>query len=244
MITFFLEDSFDNIVKGVSLIMGKNLIPDRTIKRGDFYQQGIFDENYYPDELVTDEECKDILTKIPAEVLSDGYISFHRGDVNILRYIMLYIAHCLKKPQDAGNVTVDCVLVVRKSVKKVLSEVHRMKGFVRFEQLSDGSWYAPVAPRHNILPLIYKHFVNRFPEEKWVIHDTVRNSGACYDGHNIIFGGLRLELSPEKARQESEYQRIWKVFFEKIAVEGRKNPDLQKSKVPVFYRKNMPEFYK
>lgn len=241
LVTFFVEDSFDEILKGAFLISEKGIVPDRIVKRGDLYQQTVFDDNYYIDELVTDEECKKILDTAK-EVLNDAYISFQRGDKNILKEIMLYIAHYLKNPLDINNITIDYILEVKASVKKVTSETHRMKGFIRFQELSDGTLYAEIAPKHNVLPLIYKHFVNRLPSQIWVIHDTLRDSGVFYDGQNALLGKLELKSVYEKSSEEMKYQKIWKSFFEKITVEGRENKNLQKSKVPIFYRKNMTEF--
>lgn len=242
MVTFFIEDNFEGVLKGGLFIYQRGVVPSRVVTKGELYQKTIFDEDYYVDELVTDKVCQGFFSDRHKELLSQSYISFHRGDKKILREIMLYLDHCLKKPEEINNITVDYILEVKSSVKKVSSEAHRMKGFIRFQELSDGTLYAPIAPKHNILPLIYKHFVNRLPSQIWVIHDTLRDSGVFYDGQNALLGKLELKSVYEKSSEEMKYQKIWKSFFEKITVEGRENKNLQKSKVPIFYRKNMTEF--
>lgn len=47
----------------------------------------------------------------------------------------------------------------------------------------------------------------------------------------------RLEHSGER-----EYADLWKAFFESIAIPERENADLQRTNLPLHYRKHMTEF--
>ena len=41
---------------------------------------------------------------------------------------------------------------------------------------------------------------------------------------------------------ELEYQKLWKGFFESIAIDARKNPALQNQNLPKRFRKDIVEF--
>ncbi|MGI5880927.1 MAG: DUF4130 domain-containing protein [Syntrophomonadaceae bacterium] len=45
---------------------------------------------------------------------------------------------------------------------------------------------------------------------------------------------------PEEVRDP--YQELWKLYFNRIAIDSRRNPKLQTQFVPIRYRKNLLEF--
>ena len=45
------------------------------------------------------------------------------------------------------------------------------------------------------------------------------------------------------SQNEAEYEKLWKGFFESISIKERENPHLQRTTLPVRYRREMPEFY-
>ncbi len=56
-----------------------------------------------------------------------------------------------------------------------------MEAFVRFQLIKDGLYYATVQPDYNVLPLILKHFKDRYADQRWLIYDTLRKYGILYD---------------------------------------------------------------
>lgn len=55
--------------------------------------------------------------------------------------------------------------------RQVANEAHHYKGFVRFRELKNKTLFAKIEPKHAVLPCIAEHFVDRFPQENWVIYD-------------------------------------------------------------------------
>lgn len=143
------------------------------------------------------------------------------------------------------------VLSVIKTCGRVGMESNRLKGLIRFRKLSDGVFYAPIEPDHNVLNLLISHFKARFGAQKWMIHDLKRNTAVICNGKHWNVAGIELNtdallLSPEPGskvfdREEGLYQDLWKAYFKTIAIEERKNARLQKQFMPVRYWKHLIE---
>jgi probable DNA metabolism protein len=54
---------------------------------------------------------------------------------------------------------------IEKLSQRVRLEAHRMRGFVRFEKVAGGKYFALIAPVHNVLPLIRRHFERRYADQ-------------------------------------------------------------------------------
>ena len=65
--------------------------------------------------------------------------------------------------------------------RKVESEAHNYKGFLRFRELSGGILYGGIAPKNRILTCIAPHFANRLPQENWLIHDKTHHMYAVHE---------------------------------------------------------------
>lgn len=156
-------------------------------------------------------------------------------------------------PSVDANTADRTVLHVIKTCSKVGGESHRLKGLIRFRKLSDGVYYAPIEPDHNVLNLLISHFRARFGAQKWMIHDLKRNTAVLCDGKCWKVAGIEsntdaLLLPPENDaggrvfdRDEGLYQELWKAYFKTIAIEERKNAKLQKRCMPVRYWKHLIE---
>jgi probable DNA metabolism protein len=134
--------------------------------------------------------------------------------------------------------------------RKVLREVHRLNMFLRFEQTADGTWFAPVAPRYDVLPLNIHHFQSRFADQSWLIYDTSRNYGFFYDTHTVeeitleqpVFDTKTGNLPPEvQSEEEQQWQDMWRSYFKHIAIKERTNPRLQRQFMPKRFWKYLTE---
>ncbi len=148
-------------------------------------------------------------------------------------------------PEIDENFSHPAVAQVRRTARQVAGEAHRLKGLVRFRELSTGLLWAPLSPDHHVLPFVAGHFRRRMPAANWVLHDVKRNEAILWDGQRLlpampdeslqaacaINNDAALPLSPAE-KQCSEY---WRTFFKTIAVPGRTNPELQRSNMPRRY---------
>lgn len=131
------------------------------------------------------------------------------------------------------------ILSLEKAAHRASMEAHMYCGLVRFSELSDGSWYAPVEPSCDVLALIADHFAARFASMRFAIHDLKRGSAVLHEPGKVWNLVEAFGLDTENGKVDtllSEYEhgirRLWKLYFDTIAIESRRNPNLQSSKMP------------
>lgn len=127
------------------------------------------------------------------------------------------------------------------------NEFLHLRGFVRFQELSNGIMYAKITPKNDVLTSLMPHFADRFPQENFILHDEHRGlfgvhpaGGDWYVIRKDDFGdeGFFNQLS----EAEENYQRLFQHFCQTIAIKERKNLDLQRNMLPLRFRENMVEF--
>lgn len=158
----------------------------------------------------------------------------------ILNYIQQILLSGRRANSNYGDPAISTALDCRHSVGK---EAHRFKGFLRFQELQDGSWYAACEPEHCILPLLVSHCRGRFPEQQWIIHDVKRDLAMfCRRGELQLYTHTELaNLQEQLSEPEKQYQLLWKTFFKNIAITERRNPQLQRQFMPKKYWKYLVE---
>lgn len=176
------------------------------------------------------------------EVLHHAFLSgAHEVEMLLLRYLELALAVGRRVDDMLAD---ERVQAVHRLAARVRQEAHRMKGFVRFMEVAGGFFYARMEPDNDILPLIMPHFADRFGDRHWLIHDLRRRKGGIYDpvrGRWIVTA-LDLHADPQATVAEEACARLWQRYFERLAVEERRNLKLQQSKVPQKYRRYLTEF--
>jgi probable DNA metabolism protein len=135
------------------------------------------------------------------------------------------------------------VMAVMELSRKAMNEAHSFKEFIRFEELRGGVLYGKIAPKCDVVSLIMEHFAARFPEEDWIIYDVKRKKAAVHKHRKdcVMIEGYDMEVLAENMQVEDEYRDLWKVFFNTIGIEARRNPDCQRNNLPKWYRKYMTE---
>lgn len=102
--------------------------------------------------------------------------------------------------------------------------------------------YAAVEPDNDVIELAARHFSDRFRNDRVIIHDVKRNKAViAYRGRWII-SAFAPEDAPAPSLKEMQYRRLWKQYFEHIAIMERCNSRCQNNFVPKRYRKHLTEF--
>ncbi|MCX5792860.1 MAG: TIGR03915 family putative DNA repair protein [Elusimicrobia bacterium] len=159
------------------------------------------------------------------------------------KMLLTYARMAFSKGKKLNDLLADpAVAKVLKAAAAVLREGHRLKGFLRFSELSDCTLYARMEPDHNVLPLIAGHFRRRMAASDWVIHDARRNMAALYFGGRLRVAELTGDQTPPRSETDRQVTGLWRTFFEAVAIRERTNPRAQRGGVPLKYRANMPEF--
>lgn len=141
------------------------------------------------------------------------------------------------------------VMDIHKIARTVAHEGERVRQFVRFQKAADGSYFAPIAPKYNVLPLAIDYFKDRFADQKWLIYDTRRRYGYWYDLHTVaevtmeddahlLEGRLGDELM---AQDEKLFQDAWRGYHKALTIRERINPRLQRQHMPQRFWKHLTE---
>ena len=123
--------------------------------------------------------------------------------------------------------------------RKVGSEIHRLKGLLRFRELDDGTLWAPLEPDHQVLIPLANHFRRRLPAERGIIHDMRRNLAIGWDRDGVEYMAPPERIQPSK--NEEAIQQLWQTYFTSTTITERINPRLQRQWMPVRYWKWLTE---
>jgi len=142
----------------------------------------------------------------------------------------------------ANNRTNADALTVLTTASRVMIEVHRMRGLLRFSVNEDGEFIARCEPDHFILPCLGEFFTARFGDTPWTIIDEKRWLALSRKSRGQAKINI-LEESPEglPAAKRDEWEELWKHYHKIINNEDRNNPDLQRQLMPKRYWKHLPE---
>lgn len=192
------------------------------------------------------EKAKKVETAICERIGSEAFenvLCCHLSTVDdALTYAYKYIRLGFKKEATIyamlGN---DTVHHVNRICQKVRFEVHRMYGLLRFRHTTGGIFYAPFSPDHNITAMLAPHFAARLSDQWWMIHDTTRDIAALYNGEEWMVTALDVPPVVEYSDVEMQIQKMWKEYFENLAIKSRINPRLQAGFMPRRYWKYLPE---
>lgn len=136
----------------------------------------------------------------------------------------------------------DTVIAIETAVRQVGNEAERMRQFVRFSEMEGGVLYGEIEPDHDVIELLATHFCDRYKNEPFIIRDVGRDKAlVAYHGDWYITHMASGDL-PEYSRDESGYRKLWKNYFDHIAIKERINPRCQANHLPLRYRKHLVEF--
>lgn len=206
-------------------------------------------------EVVTQKEKSDrVLKKLEITLGKQGITQllkvYFSERANLEFLILDAIQKSLKNPEQnvLQNYGDHHILEIAKINKSINREVHRMHAFVRFEKLKDEVYFSKIEPDFNVLPLIVKHFKDRYQDQKWMIYDLKRHYGVFYDLETVDF------FYPEQDQfynfkktdlllheEEVKYQKLWQRYFFKTNIPERKNLKLHHQSLPKRYWKYLTE---
>lgn len=104
-----------------------------------------------------------------------------------------------------------------------------------------GALAAVIEPKHNVLPLMSSHFCNRYPEECFIIFDKTNKQALVYQPHRVSLVELdSLELPPAE-EGEALCRRLWKGYYDAVAIKARENPRCRMTHMPKRFWGNLTE---
>ncbi|MBL4677607.1 MAG: TIGR03915 family putative DNA repair protein [Mucilaginibacter sp.] len=221
------------------------------LHQGEYIDGALFDKKL---QVITDEtRANRVLKTLKVKLSSMGVQRLYAAhlaeipgeDNNLLGFIRYAIDSDENIEEDYGN---KYVMRVSEMVCKIRRERHRMEAFIRFQKLQDGSFYAGIEPDFNVLPLLIRHFKNRYADMKWMIYDLRRKYGIYYDLHDTEFiildfanNGRPADVVAAYTEDEGIYQHLWKNYFNSVNIASRKNTKLHVRHIPKRYWKHLTE---
>ena len=112
---------------------------------------------------------------------------------------------------------------------------------VRFNKAPDGMYIAEIEPKYDILEMIVGHFRCRFPNGTWAIIDVKRGFGVYYENYRTHFVTVPDPSYISAHAPPDEFTRMWKSYYDTMAIKERLNPRLLRRCLPVRYWKHLPE---
>lgn len=159
-------------------------------------------------------------------------------EMKILRYVVLGFQQGHKVSSLHGDPVVAAYEAIQ---KKISAESERMLQFVRFSVMEGDILYARIEPDNDVIELAARHFSKRFSNERLIIHDIGRNKAVIAYGGRWYISAFAPEQIPAPSAEEMSYRRLWKQYFDHIAIMERKNTRCQNHFIPDRYRKHLTE---
>lgn len=250
MTTLLYDGSFDGLLTAIFEVFEYRYKDVEIISGERFLQENIFAEIH---EVITqNDKAERVLNKLEQNIGKSGINQlikvFLSEDSELEQIILSAIKQSIQFPKEniLQNYADSAILKISKICKSVDRERHRMTAFVRFEKMQDGVFFAKIDPDFNVIPLIRKHFKDRYQDQKWMIYDLRRNYGILYDLEHCDFfypdEKLNLDQYQQKFHEEeTQYQKLWQRYFTKTNIVERKNLKLHIQHVPRRYWKYLTE---
>jgi len=159
-------------------------------------------------------------------------------ELDLLQYIILGF----KKSSNLEDINNQSIFIIKNLEKELFRFNHKMTGFVRFEELEDGTFYAKIETKFNIVYFLGQHFSKRLNNQEFIIHDINRELAFVHNKHIKGVQNVSSFEIPKHSQSEAKFQKLWKTFFNAVAIDSRKNLKLQQQWVPLIYRVYMSEF--
>lgn len=159
-------------------------------------------------------------------------------ELHIYRFLRYGYQRGAGTMQDLGD---DRVHTLFRAVQHLNGEAHLYTGFVRFSDY-DGVLMGEIEPKNRVLPLIRAHFTGRYNTEQFLLYDRTHGEALVYRPRQWAIVPVEDIALPPAGAEEQQYRRLWRRFYDTIAIEGRYNPKLRQTHMPKRYWHVMTEF--
>ena len=251
MMTYLYDGSLEALLTGVFEWFERKPGPIQ-LRNADLHQPDAFLQDF---EVLADRAKADRVWSALQKKLDRGwmrriYCAYLSEQPEVQQHLFELICYLFQHEKGAeNNFGNEHVLAVSQAAKKVEREKHRMEAFIRFQETADGMFYCAIDPDFNVLPLISRHFRNRYADQPWIIYDLKRKYGLYYDLNTVE--EIEMELAPDVLKpkagagilsgKEELYALLWKDYFNSTNIPARKNTKLHVQHVPKRYWKYLTE---
>ena len=176
-------------------------------------------------------EAADLLRRGFLTCLPDRELHLYRLVVKLLE----------EGPRFLRDLSDETLYPVLRAVRHLNGEVHQYKGFVRFSDLG-GVLGGEIEPKNRVLPLLRQHFCARYRNERFFLYDRTHREALFYRPRRWAIVPLEAFRAAAPGREERDFRRLWRRFYDTIAIEGRENPRCRMTQMPKRFWGTMTEF--
>lgn len=239
---YIYDDTFIHLLNLISTLIQKQIKPGNI--KNTFYSPTLLDEVIHLDIKEEDDIILKLIKEMGSYTYRTIYYVFLSTEENKELIIYYLILNGKKyKEQVLYHRNLKCVTKAITISRYVLHEAHKYKGFLRFKELANQVLYAEIEPVNDILYFISHHFEKRLNQEYWIIKDVKRGILSIYDKKKyFLISENDFKLSTlELSQKEDEMEQLWKIFYQTIGIETRKNERCRRNFMPKKYWKYMIE---
>ncbi|MBO7412600.1 MAG: TIGR03915 family putative DNA repair protein [Fibrobacter sp.] len=250
MLAIHYDSSFDGFLSVVFEIYRQHLdvgdiVPVRPYAAGSAAATDLF---LQPFRIETDVESarrlrRAILNAAGEDIMNLLDCAFRSEEPGVEMKIFAYLRKLFAGDNRgyARNPTSEEMLPLFTIARSVRREQGFMLGAVRFAKAPDGMYISAIEPKYNVVDMLAPHFRSRFPNGRWAIVDMVRRFGVCYEGGRTQLVSVADPEAIAGIERSDEFARMWKSYYDSMAIKERLNPELLKRCLPVRYWKHLPE---
>jgi probable DNA metabolism protein len=193
-----------------------------------------------------DERAERVKASIPKsmgkdalEFVRNAYLTCHpQKELLTLKFLRLGFG---RGPSVMDMLTDETVHTLFTAVNHLKHEAHLYTGFIRFSE-TNGVLTSQIEPKNIVLPLISRHFCERFPGERFLIYDKTHGMALLYENGNAAIRGIEAFEQPDLDGEELKFRELWRLFYDTIEIKERRNPRCRMSHMPKRYWSYMTEF--
>ncbi|MBE7043285.1 MAG: DNA metabolism protein [Ruminococcaceae bacterium] len=243
-VIFVIDGSFEGFLCSLFFGFSEKIVPADVVD--ETYQMDLFHQTY---QIVTHEAKANRVAK--GIIKQGGYQAFRELYLAFLcvheeRYYAMYQFACMiltegKRANYA--ISTGAGSRVMQLSKFVLNEAQMMKEIIRFSVLEHDVLFAKFAPKSDCMEPVLDHFSRRFSAMGVMLCDTVhKRVGVFQPPKEKMILSVDQIPNPEYGEEEQNYRKLWKQFFQSVAIKERYNPKCQNTHLPKRYRMYMTEF--
>ncbi len=236
------DGSFDGLICCVFESYDKKEMPMDIMAEGEPMPLLLDIKYIETDEAKTKRVLTAVRQKIGSEALEmvrDAYLVCHpHKEMLTLQFLRLGF-RC--GPSVMDQLADELVYSLYTAVQHLKHEAHLYTGFTRFSELN-GTLVAEIEPKNFVLPLIARHFCERYPGEQFLIHDKTHGMVLIYQGGRTMISSVDDFTPLNPGEEEMRFRALWKLFYDTIEIKERHNPRCRMSHMPKRYWRCMTEF--
>lgn len=192
------------------------------------------------------EKAERVYRSIPKKISPEACRLVTHAFLTCLSERELHIYRFLRLGYQRGravtrDLTDDRVHILQKAVQHLGGEAHLLKGFLRFSD-QQGVLIAEIEPKNRVLPLLRPHFCARYSGEQFLIYDRTHREALVWKPGQWAIVPMDGFAPAPPGQEELTYRRLWRRFYDTIAIGARYNPRCRMTNMPKRYWNTMTEF--